>query len=228
MTQKFGSGRFCSRSCANKRVVSAETKIKIGTKLKLSDKRKEEDNRRKLESINRYAANPNLCHYCGHPMPFENRNLKYCSEKCRKEGKSSTAFKKLHRADTSRHWRGHFKWGTYKGFWCDSSWELAFVMYCLDHEIDIVQNHDSFIYKYDNGTHKYTPDFIVDGTYVEIKGYFTPKDKQKIQQFPERLHIRLITRQEIKKYLTYVESVYGKQFFNLYDKNSPSWLMYLT
>lgn len=29
------------------------------------------------------------------------------------------------------------KYGTYKGFYCDSSWELAFLMYCLDNDISI-------------------------------------------------------------------------------------------
>lgn len=35
---------------------------------------------------------------------------------------------------------GRGKSGWYKGFWCDSSWELAFLIYHLEHEIPISRN----------------------------------------------------------------------------------------
>ena len=39
-----------------------------------------------------------------------------------------------------RQGSGRGKKGWYKGFFCDSSWELAYVIYCLDHNIDIKRN----------------------------------------------------------------------------------------
>ena len=38
--------------------------------------------------------------------------------------------------------------GWYKGFWCDSSWELAYVIYNLDHGIEFRRNTEKFEYEY--------------------------------------------------------------------------------
>ena len=58
---------------------------------------------------------------------------------------------------------GRGKKGRYKGFWCDSTYELAFVIYCLDHNIPIQRNHKYYEYQYMNKTRRYYPDFIVNG-----------------------------------------------------------------
>ena len=226
MTEKFRSGRFCSISCANKRTHSNETKNKIGLSLKGSKRCIEQLNLRKERNIEKYYKSPKVCNYCGKQLSFEQRNLKYCSDECRENGTAESSFNKLHRIDTSKHWRGNFKWGTYMGFWCDSSWELAFVMYCLDNGINIIQNHDFFNYQYNGKTHKYTPDFIVDGTYVEIKGYFTDKDREKLIQFPKDKTIKLITNEDAKKYINYAKLTYGVRYFELYDEKFPNWMNY--
>ena len=58
--------------------------------------------------------------------------------------------------------KGFFKWGTYKGIHCDSSWELAYVMYNLDHDIEFERCIDHFTYYDKNGkSHEYFPDFIL-------------------------------------------------------------------
>ena len=228
MTEKFGSGIFCSRSCANTRIMSKTTKENISNGVKSSSKCRENNYKRKRKKLNEYLLNPKLCKYCGQPLQFEHKNQAYCSEQCRKYGQSASAYNKLHSVDTSKHWRGNFKWGRYKGFWCDSSWELAFVMYCLDNNINIVQNHDSFEYIYSNNIHRYTPDFIVNNVYIEIKGYYTSKDKEKLLQFPKHLNIVLITNKDVQKYIKYAKLTYGNNFFNLYDKDCPNWLTYST
>ena len=226
MTKKFRSGRFCSISCANKRNHSEETKNKIRLSTRGSKRSAEQTILRKERNLERYYESPKVCNYCGKELPFEQRNLKYCSIECRESGMAESSFNKLHRIDTSKHWRGNFKWGTYKGFWCDSSWELAFVMYCLDNGINVVQNHDFFNYTYEGKTHRYTPDFIIDGTYIEIKGYFTDKDREKLLQFPKDKNIKLITNKDIKKYINYAKSKYGIRYFELYDINFPNWMNY--
>lgn len=226
ITEKFGSGRFCSIECANKRTHSNETKIKIGMSLKNSERRIISNVNRREKCVERYYNSPKVCQKCGKLLPFEQRNLKYCSDECRSIGKAELSFDKLHKIDTSKHWRGNFKWGTYKGFWCDSSWELAFVMYCTDNAINIIQNHDFFEYYYNGKTHRYTPDFIVDGVYIEIKGYFTDKDKEKLEQFPKDSIIKLITKIDVMKYVKYAKSKYGIRYFELYDKNFPNWMNY--
>ena len=56
---------------------------------------------------------------------------------------------------------GKGKKGWYKGYWCDSSWELAFVIYNLEHGIKFERNKQGFEYVFENKTYKYYPDFIL-------------------------------------------------------------------
>lgn len=39
--------------------------------------------------------------------------------------------------------------GWYKGYWCDSSWELAYVIYNLEHNIHFIRNTKGFNYKFE-------------------------------------------------------------------------------
>jgi len=58
-----------------------------------------------------------------------------------------------------RHGSGRGKQGWYKGYWCDSSWELAWVIYSLDHNIKFVRYNGYFEYEFNGKIHKYYPDF---------------------------------------------------------------------
>ena len=71
-------------------------------------------------------------------------------------------------------WSSHDN-GWYRGIWCDSSWELAYIVYNLNHNISVVRNTDKFPYIYNNRVKYYYPDFIVDNEYIEIKGYKSPE-----------------------------------------------------
>jgi len=113
---------------------------------------------------------------------------------------------------------GRGKKGWYKGYWCDSSWELAYVIYNLEHNIKFERNKKGFDYMFENRVHKYYPDFILeDGTYVEIKGYLSIKDKEKIKQFKEKIII--IDKQNMSVYLDYTINKYNKNFIDLYENN---------
>ena len=69
---------------------------------------------------------------------------------------------------------GRSKQGWYKGFHCDSTYELVYLIYCLDHDIDIRKCDKIYEYFYDNKQHKYHPDFIINNdTIIELKGYYT-------------------------------------------------------
>jgi len=115
--------------------------------------------------------------------------------------------------------RKRWSWGyagRYKGFWCDSSWELAFVVFHLDNGIHIERNAKGFTYEFYKRNHKYYPDFIVDGKYIEIKGSVKRKTQAKFDQFPEDLIV--IGSEEIKPYLEYAVKTYGEDFFiKLYE-----------
>lgn len=78
MIEKFGSGRFCSRACANSRKHSDETKVKLHKSLARTN-----------HSINRaelarqaYAEQPKFCKVCGNQLPYESRHRKTCSDEC--------------------------------------------------------------------------------------------------------------------------------------------------
>ena len=115
-----------------------------------------------------------------------------------------------------RRGSGRGKKGWYRGYWCDSSWELAFVVYNIEHNIIFERNYVGYDYIFENEIHKFYPDFIIDGIFYEIKGYMTPQNKEKIESFEHE--IVLIDKKSIKKYIEYVVSKYGKNFIDLYGK----------
>ncbi len=115
---------------------------------------------------------------------------------------------------------GRGKKGWYKGYWCDSSWELAWVIYNLEHNINFVRNDVGFEYEYEGKKRKYYPDFLITETYYEIKGRrsfekMDNENKEKIRQFKQNLVI--LYEKQIKPYLNYVIEKYGKDFIRLYE-----------
>ena len=114
---------------------------------------------------------------------------------------------------------GRGKCGWYGGYYCQSSWELAWVIYYLDHNLKFKRNVEGFEYTFENKKHRYYPDFILeDGSYVEIKGYNSIQWEEKKKQFPHTLLI--IGKEEIKLYLNYTIGKYGKDFIKLYKMES--------
>ncbi len=111
---------------------------------------------------------------------------------------------------------GRGKSGWYGGYWSDSSWELAFIIYNLDHGIRFERNKEKFTYHFLEQSRSYIPDFIISGIYYEIKGYYTEQVNEKIKQFPHPL--RVIDKITIQPYLDYVVSGYGKDFISLYTR----------
>lgn len=111
---------------------------------------------------------------------------------------------------------GRGKHGWYNNIWCDSSWELAYVIYCLDHNIQIERCKEYFEYEYQGKKHRYYPDFVVNDEIVEIKGYFSEQYNQKLKYLTKK--ILIIGKEEIKPYIQYVIETYGKNYINLYSK----------
>ena len=113
--------------------------------------------------------------------------------------------------DVSKTGRG--KKGRYKGFWCSSTYELAYVIYCLDHGINIKRNLDGFEYEFKGKKHKYYPDFIVDNEYIEIKGFW--KEEVDIKAAAVGKPIKILYPEDLKQVFLYVEKKYNKYV----DKN---------
>ena len=211
MTEKYGSGRFCSRSCANTRKHGEETKSK------LSNANKNSTSMRKIKLLAEYEQNPKFCSICGQKLPYDKRNRKTCSDECFKLLISKQATDKNFGGYNPNSIKKHHK-GVYKNIHCDSSWELAFLVYHLDNNIKIERCNQYFHYTYNNKLRKYYPDFIMDNKFIEIKAVVTDQVKAKIDQFPKDKQLIVLYKQDIMQYLSYCISKYGNSFWEtLYD-----------
>lgn len=198
---------YCSRKCSNSHIQTAKQNELRKNKLLAEKSPAYIDGR----SIKQYS-----CISCG--ILIVKNKTGYCS-KCLKQQKE---YKEKIKAACKnnggyRQQGGRGKQGWYKGYWCDSSWELAYVIYCLDHNIIIKRNHVGYEYIFEEKVFKYYPDFILqDGSFIEIKAFLDSKNKAKIEQFNyEKLQI--IGKKEIKAYLDYVIEKYGENFIELYE-----------
>lgn len=167
-----------------------------------------------------WVDNPNykeilICPICG--KEYKNNGRKYCSDECSQIGRSKNLSKSLRGKSGGLRPNAYkkYKSGLYHGIHCDSSWELAFVIYCEDHNISIERNHKYLTYVFGDREYKYYPDFIIDGKLYEIKGYENNKAKAKHEQHPEVIYL---DKYKMKKYLDYVISKYGKDYIKLYDR----------
>lgn len=117
---------------------------------------------------------------------------------------------------------GRGKKGWYKGIHCDSSWELAFVLWCELKGRQVKRAKKRFEYTYKKQSRKYLPDFRYRTSkgvwkYLEIKGYVSEQWKAKKKAFPHEL--LLISRKTMeKKILPVVVEAHGKDFIELYER----------
>lgn len=146
-----------------------------------------------------------------------------------KEGKIKPSFLGKHHTEETkqklalkggkREHSGRGKQGRYHGIWCDSSWELAWVIYQEEHNIQFKKYHGYFEYEFEGKKHKYYPDFqLSDGTIVEIKGYESKQWQAKLDQLPKTIKLQILRKNEMKPILEYVTVKYGQDFISLYEK----------
>lgn len=111
---------------------------------------------------------------------------------------------------------GRGRGGYYKGFWCDSTYELAFIIYCFDHNINVQRNKEYFIYEYKGKKHRYYPDFIIDDTLYEIKGFSNGRLPFKIQSVKNaKRKYKILFYKDLKYIFDYIKQKYDKDV----DKN---------
>lgn len=232
---KTVKSEFCSRECAR----SYSTKIKRDEiSKKVSDKLKGRlvgnaitkigytsiDN-----AIEAYNKNPKRCEFCDKELPFERRQRKTCSRKCQdelwklwlKSNKTMMAEKGFCGGYRKGAARG--KSGYYKGIWCDSTYELVYLIYNLDNGIDIRRNTLKFPYSHNGKNHEYIPDFRVNGELVEIKNFWTEVVQVKLDCVPEKISI--LYYDELEEMMQFVDKKYGtwhkkkkNNYEVLYDK----------
>lgn len=211
--QKGKYRKFCSRSCANARVHSEETKRKTSASIK-----------------NYYTTHPSIlpfntqyktyiCKYCGKEFTMkDNRNTtgrQYCSQKCKDTWLKGNLYSKL---GGYRDSSGRGKSGWYKGIYCSSTWELAFVIYHLDNGLRIERCNEKRKYIYEDIEHTYYPDFVTDEGIIEIKGYNTKQWQAKHKYNPD---IKVLFERDIKPYINYVHQKYTCNLTELYDNSKP-------
>ena len=208
----YGSGRFCNRHCAtiygntHRPKRSAESKKKTSISVKNSIKCQIAAERsRKIYN----------CKQCNKEFSISDiRDINgrlYCSKECKHKYLSE-------HTGGYREGSGRGKQGWYKGIHCDSSWELAYLVYHLDHNLYIERCKEKRQYVWNNKQHTYYPDFITDDGIIEIKGYSTDQWKSKEEQNPD---VKVLYKDDMKLYLDYVINTYGTDFIKLYDGYNP-------
>lgn len=204
MTEKFGSGRFCSRACANSRERSDEVKHKIsqgvittGHTPHTREKFLKVGADNHARALEKYYKNPSICECCGNIIEYDKKHRKTCSESC---------YNQI--AGGLRAGSGTGKHGWYKNFYCDSSYELAFVIYKLDHGCKIERNKRFYEYVGTDGKlHKYYPDFIENDFLVEVKGYLTDDVFLKIAAVDDK-PVKLLMLDDLKPMFDYIKETY--------------------
>lgn len=123
----------------------------------------------------------------------------------------------------------------YKGINFDSSWELAFYIWHIDHNIKFEYQPDiMFQYEYDGKIYTYHPDFMVNGKLYEIKGdqYFNKDKTAMVCPYNHKLDkkynakyrcmlenkINILTSADIKKYLCYIYEKYDIMYLQQFKR----------
>ena len=201
MTEKFGSGRFCSRSCANSKDRPADVKKKISSSVKLTESIKHSQQVRFNKNKNKYLLNPKLCVICGKVLSYEKRFIKTCSNECLIQHRHNIAIKGVN-ANSKR-----------------SKNEIYFYELCEKHFENVRHNEPIF-----NG---WDADVIIDDVKYAVLWngpwhYHQLVKNQSLKQIQNRDRIKV---EEIKKYgyIPYIikdEGQYNPEFveqqFNLF------------
>lgn len=203
---------FCSQSCSasyTNTLRSTEKKKESGLKTSKTLKDRYSKNPRK-KSYDKASYNPKThsltCEVCSSSF-VGRKETKTCSPSCRSE--------LIRKSALSQTKHGGGKKGIYGGFQCDSSYELAFVIYHLDKGSNIVPCTEIRSYIHNGVVSKYNPDFIVDGLIYEIKGFMSERAKSKARDNPD---IIVIDNDGIVPYIQYVKDTYNvKNITDLYQ-----------
>lgn len=217
--QKGKYRKFCSRSCANARVHSEETKRKTSA----SVKKYYDTHPNALPFFTTHKTNKThkvyTCKYCGKEFTMKDyrdtTGRKYCSQNCKDTWLRENLYSK---SGGYRENSGRGKSGWYKGIYCSSTWELAFVVYHLDNGLKIERCNEKRKYIYEGVEHTYYPDFITDEGIIEIKGYNTNQWQAKHDCNPD---IKVLFEKDMKSYINYVRQKYTPNLTELYDNSKP-------
>jgi hypothetical protein len=213
------NGNFCSRSCANSRIWTEEDKNKKSIAAKQSIAVQLENKSRHKGFFTKKCL---ICK-CEMILRSSRKNQKVCSKQCSNKYLSENA--KQHGMGGYRQGSGRSKSGYYKGIFCGSTYELAWVIYRIDKNLPF-QRFDGYI---KNEELKYFPDFLIENnTIIEIKGYHTPLVDKKVALAKELGYtIKVLYRQDLQEQFKWINEKYGikdkAKISTLYDSYKPKY-----
>lgn len=203
--------KFCNRSCAatfnNKnRIISEEHRAKVRESIK-----------RKIKENGLWGCikepSKKYCINCKKEIDHS-LHRKTCSDNCFYNYLSISS--KKHKTGGYKPGSGRGKHGWYDDIYFDSTYELAFYLYCKNKGIEIKKCKDSFKYIDSYGKERtYHPDFRVNGKLTEIKGFYTKEVKNKLSSVNEPIDIYY--KKDLKDIFQYVEKLTGKKIHKLYE-----------
>jgi hypothetical protein len=202
----FGSGKYCSRKCANSRGPRTEEfKSILSAKLK----GKSPSNKGK-EMKQRLIKSCPTC--CKEFKVTQKSDKTYCSGKCNPDWGGF------------REKSGRAKTGYYREIYCGSSYELMWVIHALDHNIKFKR----FEGKLKGDNISYIPDFLIDeNAIIEIKWF---EDKEKVLKKTELAesqgyNVKILYKEDLKDQFEWVNNNYSFKYVNeLYDDYKPKYV----
>lgn len=154
-----------------------------------------------------------ICSVCDSTFSVDwiKKDKKTCSPQCRS---------KIHALNNHKKDETFGKFGYYKGIYCASSWELAFLIYNLDLGKDIRRCKLTFSYVMEEEEKTYFPDFLMEDKIYEVKGREMGDVAPKTQAVVDAgYQIELICKKEITPIIKFLKEKYGvKDLTELYDK----------
>jgi len=207
---------FCSLSCKATyvnltRTLTAEGKHNVKQAAKLNKDRLFQYTLKRIENHPpQCKVFTKTCVTCNRLFLSKSKLTLNCSKLCKS---------KHHAIYNHKQNKTRGKCGYYKGIWCASTWELAFVVYCLDHQLPIIRCDKRYVYTFEHKQKYYFPDFMIEGIIYEVKGRMTADVSYKTQSVVDAGDdIIIIGKNEIKPYIEYVKQHYQvKELTNLYQ-----------
>lgn len=159
-----------------------------------------------------------ICIICGRTFTTTRNKRKTCSQACLHKDRGQ-------RAGKLRRYGNWAHQGMYKGIRCESTYELAFVVWAFDAQLPLIRCKLQIPYLDEDTPRLYFPDFQIGEQIFEIKGYVDNRAIAKLEAAKGLgINIEMIDNQGIKKYLHYIKEVYGvdiqKEYKRFYENNT--------
>ena len=161
-----------------------------------------------MKNANVARRKERTCLVCG--GRFFLKNTKTCSRACyRVLCQQNNATKKG---------TGRGKSGYYKGLYCNSTYELAFVIWATDWGLPIVRSEKRIEYTFRGKKKLYFPDFEIANCVYEIKGREGPGTKAKAVAAAKIGRYVFIGKNKMVPYLDYVRLKFGAKVESIYPQ----------